>query len=73
MVIERVHRIKKKGNSENLGKPRTIVCRLLHYKDKAKILTNVKKLKDKNVFINEDFSYETMELRKELWEKIKKT
>ena len=72
MVIERVHRIKKKGNSENLGKPRTIVCRLLHYKDKAKILTNAKKLKDKYVFINEDFSYETMELRKEVWEKIKK-
>ena len=26
IVIERAHRIKKKGNSENSGKPRTIVC-----------------------------------------------
>ena len=27
IIIERAHRIKKKGNSENPGKPRTIVCR----------------------------------------------
>ena len=72
IVIERAHRIKKKGNSENPGKPRTIVCRFLNYKDKTNILKNAKKLKGKNIFINEDFSHETMELRKELWEKVKK-
>ena len=66
IVIERAHRIKKKGNSENPGKPRTIVCRFLHYKGKTKILKNVKKLKGENIFMNEDFSHETMELRKEL-------
>ena len=70
IVIERAHRIKKKGNSENPGKPRTIVCRFLNYKDKTNILKNAKKLKTfskgKNIFINEDFSHETMELRKEL-------
>ena len=27
IVIERAHPIKKKGNSENPGKPKTIVCR----------------------------------------------
>ena len=27
------------------------------------------KLKGKNIFINEDFFHENMELRKELWEK----
>ena len=27
------------------------------------------KLKGKNIFINEDFSHENMELRKELWGK----
>ena len=32
----------------------------------------MKNLKGKNVFINKDFSHETMELRKELWEKLKK-
>ena len=54
--------MKKKGNSENPGKPRTIVCRFLNYKDKTNILKTAKKLKDKNIFINEDFSHETMEL-----------
>ena len=72
IVIERAHEIKKKGNSENPGKPRTIVCCFLNYKDKTNILKNAKKLKGKNIFINEDFSHETMELRKELWEKVKK-
>ena len=72
IVIERAHRIKKKGNSENPGKPRTIVCRFLNYKDKTNILKNAKKLKGKNIFINEDLPHETMELHKELWEKVKK-
>ena len=69
IVIERAHRIKKK---ENPGRPRTIVCRFLNYKDKTNILKNAKKLKGKNIFINEDFFHETMELRKELWERVKK-
>ena len=72
IVIERAHRIKKNGNSDNPGKPRIIVCRFLNYKDKTNILKNAKKLNGKNIFINEDFSHETMELRKELWEKVKK-
>ena len=42
VVIERAHRVKtdknKKGNT-----PRTIVSRILNYKDKVKILRNVKK------------------------------
>ena len=65
IVIERAHQIKKKGNSNNPGKSRTIVCRFL-------ILKNAKKLKGKNIFINKDFPHEAMELRKELWEKVKK-
>ena len=73
IVIERAHRIKKKGNSDNLGKPRTIVCRFLNYKDKTNILKNVKKLKGKTIFINEDFSHETMELWEVAMGKSKKT
>ena len=72
IVIERAYRIKKNGNNDNPEKPRRIVCRFLHYKDKTKILKNVKKLKSKKIFIIEDFSHETMELRKEPWEKVKK-
>ena len=45
IVIEWAHRIKKKGNTENPEKPRTIVCCFLNYKDKKNTLKNVKKLK----------------------------
>ena len=42
VVIERAHRVKtdksKKGNT-----PRTVVCRILNYKDKFKQLRNAKK------------------------------
>ena len=64
---------KEKERSENPGKPRTIVCRFRNYKDKTNILKNAKKLKSKSIFISEDFSRETMELRKELWEKVNQT
>ena len=45
--------------------------KLLRWKDKEMIMANVRKLKGKNVFINEDFSLETLELRKKLWEQVK--
>ena len=35
-------------------------------------MKNAEKLKGNNIFINEDFSHETMELREELWEKVKR-
>ena len=35
-------------------------------------MKEAKKLKGKNIFLNEYFSHETMELRKELWEKVKR-
>ena len=73
IVTERAHRIRTvKENSENSGKLRTTVCRYLHYEGKTNILKYAKKLKGKNVFINEDFSHETKELRKELGKKVKK-
>ena len=56
--IERVHRSKGKTNS---NKPRTIVCKLLSYKQKKEVLKNAKKLKGSNIFINEDFCFETMQ------------
>ena len=45
--IERAHRIKKKGYSENPGKSRTIDS--LNTKDKTDTLKNAKKLKDENI------------------------
>ena len=35
------------------------------------ILRNVHKLKGNDIFINEDFSKQTADLRKELWKEVK--
>ena len=71
VVIERAHRVKtdkfKKGNT-----PRTIVSRILNYKDKVKILRNSEKPKGKNIFINEDFCQATLDHRKGLWKEVKR-
>ena len=66
--IERAHRSKGKTNR---NKPRTIVCKLLSYKQKKEVLNNVKKLEGSNIFINEDFCSETTQRRKELWEEVR--
>ena len=42
IIIERVHRVKK-------DQPRKIVCKLLSYKDKVKVLQNCKKLKGSHI------------------------
>ena len=49
--IERAHRAGRK----NRNKPRTIVCKLLRFKDKQNILRKAKLLKGTNIFINEDY------------------
>ena len=72
--IERCHRMKKKNkdqsNNERRSRPRTIVCKLLRFKDKQKIIQNSKKLKNTGIFVYEDFCKDTMDLRKQLWEKV---
>ena len=68
ITIERAHRT---GMKKNNGRPRTIVMKLLNYKDKVKILKEAKKLKGTNIYINEDFSRATVEIRKKLWAEIK--
>ena len=69
--IERAHRSKRSKSNNNNGKPRTIVCKLLNYKQKEEILRNTKKLKGSNIFINESFCYETMQYRKNYGKKSK--
>ena len=64
---ERAHRAGRK----NRNKPRTIVCKLLRFKDKQNILRKAKLLKRANIFINEDCYQNTVEYRKELWEEAK--
>ena len=70
--IERAHLTSsRQNNPKNEDNPRTIICNLLRYKDKVKILQKAKKLKGTNIFINVDFSRKTMELRKQLWKEVK--
>ena len=60
IVIEQAYRIKKKGNSDDPGKPRTIVCGFLNYKDKTNILKNAKKVKtflSMKIFLMKLWSY----------------
>ena len=72
--IDRCHRMKKSGkdrsNNERNSLPRTIICRLLRFKDKQRIIQSSKKLKNTGIFIYEDFCKDTMDLRKQLWEKV---
>ena len=53
------------------NKLRTIICKLLRFKDKQNILRKAKLLKGTNIFINEDYCLDTFEYRKELWDKVK--
>ena len=74
VVIERAQRFKayspEKKSSKKL-RPRTVVCKLLSFLEKAKLLKNSHRLKGTSNYVNEDFSREIPAFRKELWEKVK--
>ncbi|XP_065677498.1 uncharacterized protein LOC136092854 [Hydra vulgaris] len=65
--IERAHRT----GQRDLSKQRTIVLKLLDYKDKVEILKKTSQLKGKNIYINKDFCAETVTIRKSLREQMK--
>lgn len=67
LKIERAHRIGKKEN----GKKRAIIFKLESWKQKEMILKKTNKLKNTGLYINEDFSDETMLIRKELFKEMK--
>ena len=70
--IEHAHRVKRDSRDSNTNRPRTIVVKLLRFKDKTKIFQNSNKLKGQNIFINNDFSKATLELRKDLMVEVKR-
>ena len=65
--VERAHRAGNKGKNNK----RTIVLKLASFKDKLKIIAEARKLKGTNISINEDYSKETLEIRKENGKKSK--
>ena len=70
-MIERAHRTKRNYKDKDKKRPRTIVLRLANFKDNSIILENVNKLKRSDVYVNKDFSRETTELSKKLWDEVK--
>ena len=70
-MIQRAHRTKRNYKDKDKKRPRTIVLRLANFKDKSIILKNVNKLKGRDVYINKDFSRETTEFGKKLWDEVK--
>ena len=70
-MIQRAPRTKRNYKDKDKKRPRTIVLRLANFKDKSIILKSVNKLKGSDVYINEDFSRETTELMKKLWDEVK--
>ena len=69
VVIERPHRVKVYSSEKKHSKkirPRTVVCKLLSFIDKARIIKNSHRLKGTSYYLNEDFSKETLAYRKEL-------
>lgn len=65
--IDRAHRTGPKRN-----KSRPIVLKLLRYKDKLKILKEAHHLQNSGIWINEDFSKATVDIRKGLLVEIKR-
>ena len=67
VAIEHAHRAGRKSGSN----PRTIVCKLIRFKDKQNILRKAKLVKGTNIFIDEDYCQDTVQYRKELWAEVK--
>ena len=67
VAIEHVHRAGRKSGSN----PRTIVYKLIRFKDKQNILRKAKLLKGTNIFIDEDYCQDTVQYRNELWAEVK--
>ena len=65
--VERAHRVGNKGKNNK----RAIVLKLASFKDKLKIISEALELKGTNISINEDYSKETLEIRKEKWKEVK--
>ena len=65
--IEKAYRV---GNT-NSTLPRTIIVKFPSFKGKQIVLSAAKKLKGQNIYVNEYFSKETMDIRKEKWKSVK--
>ncbi|XP_065642729.1 uncharacterized protein LOC136074351 [Hydra vulgaris] len=65
-----IERAQRTGYKKD-GKTRTIILKLLRFKDKTKILKEAHRLKGLNIYMNEDYSRETSIIRKKLFSEAK--
>ena len=73
LEIELAHRSGKAAIDRNSNKRRTDIAKFLNFKDKQKVLSEYKtwKLWTKGIFINDDFSADTIEKCKGLFQRAK--
>ena len=73
-VIERAHKVKRNNDNNEINdqsrKPPTVAAKLLLFKDKQDILHEAKSRKIRNFYFKEDFSRETLAIRKRLWNEV---
>ncbi|XP_065681574.1 uncharacterized protein LOC136095214 [Hydra vulgaris] len=71
LEIERAHRTGKK--EKGVKKNRTIIVKFLNYKERNAVFEKFIKLKlwNEKLYVNEDFSERTMEIRKKLFKEAK--
>ena len=72
LLLKELIELKKKSKYSEKNQSRTIVCKLLSYKDKVKVLQNCKRLKSSHIYIIEDFCQATVQHRKDIWKEVKR-
>ena len=69
--LERAHRMGDNSNFGRAGRPRRIVAKFLHFKDREVVRQARSKLKGTVYFVNEQFPKEIADRRKELLPKMR--
>ena len=65
--VERAHIVGNKQISEK----KTTVAKFASFKDKQKVLSDIRKVKGTSININEDYSKETFKIMEENWKTVK--
>lgn len=68
LQIERAHRT----GPQKSGQPRTIIVKMLSYKDRKRILKKARVSKPKGIYFNKDFSVRVSQICKNLRSKLQK-
>ena len=67
--MERVHRTGQQPNATDSTRPRQIVAKFTHFKDREAILKKARDIKPRNIYVNEDFSSRVVERKSSCYHK----